>query len=160
TVIEPAAAGYSTSYNNCSNVAITNGGTQTCTITNNDIAPTLTLTKFVNNGGINDPALPPTSFVVGTSGGPTHINGAGGVASGTNFSAGTYTLGETGPTGYTASAWSCTGATLVGSTIKLDVAQNASCWITNTLQNIPPKLGVTKSVTPKNLTTDGGTVTF
>jgi hypothetical protein len=37
TVTEPAVAGYATTYNNCSNVAISVGGTATCTITNNDV---------------------------------------------------------------------------------------------------------------------------
>ena len=36
TVTEPAVAGYSTTYDNCSNVVIANGGEATCTITNND----------------------------------------------------------------------------------------------------------------------------
>ncbi len=36
TVTEPAVAGYSTSYSNCTGVVIANGGTATCTITNND----------------------------------------------------------------------------------------------------------------------------
>ena len=34
TVVEDAEAGYATTYNNCSNVMIPNGGTATCTITN------------------------------------------------------------------------------------------------------------------------------
>ena len=36
TVTEPAVSGYGTTYDNCSNVVIANGGTATCTITNND----------------------------------------------------------------------------------------------------------------------------
>src|SRR2546422_11272513 len=55
SVVEDATpiAGYSTSYDNCSNVVIANGGTATCTITNNDDAPKLHLHKLVvnNNGG-------------------------------------------------------------------------------------------------------------
>jgi hypothetical protein len=43
TVTEPAVAGYTTSYDNCAAVVIANGGSATCTITNNDnqSAPTL-----------------------------------------------------------------------------------------------------------------------
>ena len=40
-ITEPAVAGYSTTYSNCSNVAVPNGGSATCTITNNDIPPTV-----------------------------------------------------------------------------------------------------------------------
>jgi hypothetical protein len=41
--------GYAVSYDNCTNVVIPNGGTATCTITNDDIAPKLTVTKVVVN---------------------------------------------------------------------------------------------------------------
>ncbi|MFN2590462.1 MAG: hypothetical protein ABR518_06805, partial [Actinomycetota bacterium] len=37
TVTEPPVTGYSTTYSNCSNLVIPNGGTATCTITNDDI---------------------------------------------------------------------------------------------------------------------------
>jgi hypothetical protein len=36
TVTEPAVSGYSTTYSSCTSVVIANGGTATCTITNND----------------------------------------------------------------------------------------------------------------------------
>jgi uncharacterized repeat protein (TIGR01451 family) len=39
TVIEPPVAGYATSYEGCSDVEIPNGGTATCTITNDDVPP-------------------------------------------------------------------------------------------------------------------------
>ena len=46
---------------------------------------------------------------------------------------GTYTLAEaSGPTGYTPSAWSCTGGTLTGSSLVLAAGDTASCSITNT----------------------------
>ena len=53
TVTETAVSGYTTTYANCTAVAVTNGGSATCTITNNDIAPTLTVIKHVvnDNGG-------------------------------------------------------------------------------------------------------------
>ena len=46
-------AGYATSYSNCSNVVVPNGGTKTCTITNDDQPAHLTVIKQVvnNNGG-------------------------------------------------------------------------------------------------------------
>jgi hypothetical protein len=36
-VIEPAVEGYTTTYDNCSNIVLANGGTATCTVTNDDI---------------------------------------------------------------------------------------------------------------------------
>ena len=53
TVTEPAAAGYTTTYDNCDNVAIANGETTTCTITNNDQPAKLIVKKIVinDNGG-------------------------------------------------------------------------------------------------------------
>lgn len=53
TVTEPSVDDYDTSYDNCSDIVITNGDTQVCTITNDDIAPTLTLIKHLpnDNGG-------------------------------------------------------------------------------------------------------------
>jgi uncharacterized repeat protein (TIGR01451 family) len=56
SVTEPAVAGYTTSYENCSEVVIPNGGTATCTITNDDdIAPTVDVTKDANVDSINEP---------------------------------------------------------------------------------------------------------
>ena len=53
TVTEPAAAGYTTTYDNCDNVALANGETKTCTITNNDQPAKLIVKKIVinDNGG-------------------------------------------------------------------------------------------------------------
>ena len=55
SVVEDALpiAGYTTTYSNCANVNVANGGTQTCTITNDDVAGTLVVKKVVinDNGG-------------------------------------------------------------------------------------------------------------
>ena len=53
SITEPAAAGYTTSYDNCDNVALANGETKTCTITNNDQPAKLIVKKIVinDNGG-------------------------------------------------------------------------------------------------------------
>ena len=45
SVTEPAVSGYSTSYSNCTNVVVANGGSATCTITNNDIGGKLIVKK-------------------------------------------------------------------------------------------------------------------
>ena len=65
---------------------------------------------------------------------------------------GTYGLTETGPPGYTASAWVCTGATQsTGTTVTLGVSQSATCTITN--DDIPAQLTLSKAVINDN----GGT---
>jgi len=48
------------------------------------------------------------------------------------FAGATYQLSETGPAGYTASAWTCDGGTQVGSTVQLALGQQVTCTITNT----------------------------
>jgi hypothetical protein len=45
TVTEPAVYGYTTSYDNCTDVVIPNGGAQTCTITNDDQPGTIIIKK-------------------------------------------------------------------------------------------------------------------
>jgi hypothetical protein len=113
----------------CSGTVIS-GETKTCTITNDDIAPSLTLIKHVtnNNGG---------GAVAGdwtlTADGPTTISGTGGAVSDGTFSAGTYTLSESGgPDGYDASEWSCTGdVTNTGDSLTIGLGQSATCEITN-----------------------------
>jgi len=91
----------------------------------------LTLTKSVDNTGGGTAV--PTDWTLSATG-PTNISGHTGDASITNaaVTAGTYTLAESGPTGYTASAWSCTGGTLTGSSLVLAAGATASCSITNT----------------------------
>src|SRR6266581_4619536 len=162
-------AGYSASSWTCTGTGTQNGSQITlqlgqaaaCTITNDDIAPSLTLVKIVSTGLGNDPAAPPSAFAIGTTGGPTNISGFGTASSGSTFKAGTYTLGESGLAGYTASGWVCTGqGTQSNNTITLGVGQTAACAITNNLNNIPPVIKVTKTASPKNLTSAGGTVTF
>lgn len=105
------------------------GESKTCTITYDDIAPNLTLVNIVanNNGG----TATTTDWTLSATG-PTSISGAGGAVSGSTFSAGTYTLSEsTGPTGYTASSWTCLGVTNSGNTLNIGIGQSATCTIVN-----------------------------
>ena len=57
-----------------------------------------------------------------------------------------YSLAETNLTGYTASAWTCTGAGVhqTGSTVTLDEGAAGSCAITNT--DVAPTLELNKTV--------------
>ena len=103
---------------------------KTCTVTNNDSMPSLTLTKIVVN---NDGGTATASAWTLSASGPTPLSGAGPtVSSGVSFDAGTYTLSESGgPAGYTASAWSCKGGTQVGNQITVALGESAACSITN-----------------------------
>jgi hypothetical protein len=76
----------------------------TCTITNDDIPPSLTLVKIVNND--NGGTAVATDWTL-TATGPTTIFGPGGVASGPTFVAGTYTLTESKVAGYSLTSLTC-----------------------------------------------------
>jgi uncharacterized repeat protein (TIGR01451 family) len=125
----------------------------TCTIDNNDNAPSLTLDKIVvnDNGGTQV-----ESAWTLTATGPTTISGSGAVGStdvtsGPGFSTGTYALSESGPSGYSASNWICSGGTQVGSNITVGLGQSATCTITN--DDNEPQLHLRKTTTNDN----GGT---
>ena len=94
-------------------VAVPVHGTVVCQITNQAVAPTLTLVKVVDNGTTGATAVP-TDWTLSAAG-PTPISGVTGAATVTNapVHVGTYTLGESGPPGYTAGAWTCQGGTAV-----------------------------------------------
>jgi len=106
-------------------------------------AARLTLSKsVVNTGG----GTASSSDWTLTATGPTSVSGAAGSGSVTNSAVapGVYELGESGPVGYSAGSWSCTGGSLAGSTLTLAAGQSATCAITNTF--IPPT--ATPSATP------------
>jgi hypothetical protein len=120
-----------------SNITVGVDQSATCTITNDDIAPSLTLDKVVvnDNSGVSI-----ESDWTLTASGPTSISGPGAVGatdvvSGATFLAGTYTLSESaGPAGYAASSWSCVknaGAPVISASIILGLGDTAVCTITN-----------------------------
>lgn len=118
--------GFSGDCNSEGDTTVALGETKTCTLTNDDIAPSLKLVKVVVGQG--DPkdwtltATGPTGF---SGNGPEVLNGA-------SFDAGSYDLSESGPAGYLASAWSCVGGTQNGAQITVGLDQDAVCTITNT----------------------------
>jgi len=126
------------------------GGEATCTITNNDIPPQLYLRKIVTND--NGGTATVTDFPLTANGtGANDLTGTSPVDSGAGLLADTWALSETGPAGYTASAWVCVGGNQVGSNITVGVGGSATCTITN--NDIPPQLHLRKLVTNDN----GGT---
>src|SRR5262249_59209055 len=86
-----------------------------------------------------------------TAAGPTPLSGSTPVDSGAGFSAGTYTLSESGPSGYAASSWSCVGGTQASNQITVGLGESATCTITN--NDNPPALHLRKVVVNNN----GGT---
>jgi len=149
SVDEVQLPGYAKSFSGDCSGAIAAGETKTCTITNDDVAPSLTLVKTVTND--NGGTASATDWTLSATG-PTPISGAGGATSDATFAAGEYTLSEsTGPAGYTASAWSCVGGTQNGSKITVANGESATCTITN--DDRAPKLTLDKAVVNDN----GGT---
>ncbi len=148
SVTENGPSGYAASYSeNCSGT-IAVGEIKICTVTNNDIAPKLTLRvdQVVNdNGGtaVKD------DWTLSASG-PTPISGLGsGVTSLSTFEAGTYSLSDSGPAGYARSGWVCTGTGLTvnsANSITLGLAADVTCVIS--FDDIAPKLTVKKFLFP------------
>jgi uncharacterized repeat protein (TIGR01451 family) len=57
-VVEPAVAGYTTTYEGCSNIVIQIGGTATCTVTNNDVPRgqgSISISKSANPTSVKEP---------------------------------------------------------------------------------------------------------
>jgi hypothetical protein len=151
TVGELAQAGYSSVITgNCAvngTITLAAGDNKTCTVTNDDIAPILHLRKLVTND--NGGTAANTAWTLIADGtGSNDVSGITPVDSGASLKADTFALSETGPAGYTASAWTCVGGTQNGSSIILGLGETATCTITN--DDVAPKLTLVK-----HLVTDG-----
>ena len=147
---ESGPANYSLTSLTCDNavgqvtqVTLALGETVTCTFVNDDDAPSLTLIKVVDNG-LDETGTAVAADWTLTASGPTGFSGTTGVSSGASFDQGTYDLSESGPSGYTASDWVCTGtgSQTDGDTIVLALGESATCTITNEAQG---KVRVTKT---------------
>lgn len=162
SVTEPAVVGYATSYNTCTGLVIAGGGSATCTITNNDIAPKLTITKTVINldGGVKHD----TDFSF-------FINGVAASLGVNTTTIGLKTVSETPDSGYTPSSWGtdCTA----GGTITLAIGDIKTCTITNDdipvhhssgggsyTPPVPPLIDVVKIPSPLALPLGPGPVTY
>src|SRR5439155_627509 len=102
---------------------------------------------------------------------PTPISGAGGVSSVGTFLPGSYVLSETGPSGYTASLYSCMtngGPAVLANAITLAPGDTATCTITNDdqaasltiVKRIVNDNGGTKVVGDFGVTTSAGALVF
>lgn len=138
TVSEEAAAGYTgTIGGDCASngsITLAVGENKNCTIVNDDNQPSLTLNKVVIDDNDNNGTTLPSAFTL-TATGPTGFSGVGPSVNSsgvTSFDAGTYDLSESGPSGYAASDWVCTGGTQVDAdTVTVGIGQNVVCTITN-----------------------------
>ncbi|HLM84153.1 MAG TPA: hypothetical protein VK254_03015, partial [Candidatus Bathyarchaeia archaeon] len=131
-VTEPAVDGYTTTYNNCTNVVVPNGGTATCTITNNDQAATLTVIKHVvNDNGGTKTAGAFTMNVTGSNVSDSSFAGAEDPGTTVTLNAGAYSVDEDAVFGYAKTIGAdCSGTIANG--------DHKTCTITN--DDIQPKL--------------------
>ena len=117
-----------------------------CKFVNDDQPAGLTLYKVWENASTGS-TITADSFTLTAT--PQSITGQGTVSGDGNYQngggvnnvpvfAGSYVLSESGPSSswFTPSSWSCTGATLTGSTVSIAGGDSVTCWITNTA-NVP-----------------------
>lgn len=128
SVVETEAPGYTTTYDNCSNVQVASGQTVTCTITNDDTPATLRVYKTVaGEGAPHDPD--DFSFLINNMG--PHQIGANGYTDVT-LNPGTYDITEYNPpVNYSVDESGCQDITLA-------LGEEKSCTITNTFVPPPP----------------------
>jgi C1A family cysteine protease len=119
------------------------GGAYTCTIINDDIGPTVTLTKtvFNDNGG----SLTKDDFLPYVDGSPVSWDTT------IPLEPGTHTVSETDVTGYEALAWG--GDCAPGGTLTATIGGAYTCTVTN--DDVAPALTLVKSV----VNSHGGTLT-
>ena len=155
-VSEDSVTGYSPTFSgdcdSSGNVTVSSGGNATCTITNNDVAPTLKVIKSVNNTHGGGKGESDFSLHVKSSG--TDVSGSpqAGSATGTTYtlSAGSYVVSEDSVAGYSGTF---SGDCDSSGNVTLVVGDTKSCTITN--NDVAPKLYVIKHVVNDN----GGTAT-
>ncbi len=155
TITEVSAPGYNTTYSNCTNIAVPLNGSVTCTITNDDAAPTTGTLKVVklvtnNNGGTKVAS----DFNLHVKLGGNDVAGSPAVGSTTGktytLAGNTYNVSEDAVTGY---AGTYSGDCDSNGNVNVVNGANKICTITN--DDVAAKLTVTKVVINDN----GGTAT-
>ncbi len=151
SVTEPAVDGYATSYSNCDHIVIPNGGTATCTITNDDKPAHLIVHKVVVNDNGGTATADDFSFSVnGGQAQPFEADGLNDL----EVAAGTYTVTEPAVAGYTTSYSNCDH-------VVVPIGGSATCTITN--NDVPRGKGsisVSKSANPTSVKEPGGLVAY
>lgn len=133
TVSETSDSGYTATIGgDCTTegaITLVAGESATCTITNDDIAPTLKLVKVVSNThGGNKTSV---DWLL-TAGGTGGFSDAGNSTTFHPVKANeAHPLSESVVSGYDTGSWSCDGGSLIGSSVTLGLAENVTCTITN-----------------------------
>lgn len=137
SITETTQSEYLTTYSTDCKGFIANGDSKICTITNDDIAPTVTLIKNITNNtggaGLNDFGMSVGGNVV-TSGTAIEVDANKPIV-----------INETGLTNY--NFVSITGENCpaqLGETSVLSLGQNIICTITNDYIPLPPTISITK----------------
>jgi hypothetical protein len=160
TVSEDGVAGYAASISgDCAadgTVTLQAGDAKTCTVTNDDIAPTLTVIKDVVNDDGSTAAAADWTMHIRSGDPPTDVQGkspfAGAESPGVTrtLSAGSYVVSESGgPAGY---ASSISGDCAADGTVTLQAGDTKTCTVTNDDIAPAPTLTVVKRV----VNDDGG----
>ncbi|MBI2010779.1 MAG: hypothetical protein HYS89_00875 [Candidatus Colwellbacteria bacterium] len=135
TVTEPEVGGYSTTYDNCSEVFLSVGETATCVITNDDQPGTLIVEKVVINDDDGDLTADDFSLFIDDA---EVINGEE-----NTVDAGDYIVSEDGDPGYTASF---SGDCDENGNVTVGLGETKTCTITNDdnpviIPPVEPELG-------------------
>jgi hypothetical protein len=146
-VTEAFDKGYAVAYSDGCTGSVGNGETRTCTITNDDVAPRLTVVKEVVNddGGTKTAGdFTMTVSAVGIADGDRSFSGASGAGRTLTVRPGAFSVGEVQTPGYAkATAGDCSGTIALGET--------RTCTITD--RDVAPRLNVVVAV----VNDDGGT---
>ena len=151
-VSEVATPGYASSFSGACDangtVTLQPGESKTCTLTNDDIAPTLTVLKQVVNDDGGGAVASDWTMHIGSGvppedvAGKSPFEGAGSPGVTRTLAAGTYVVSESGgPAGYAASI---SGDCALDGSIMLAVGESKTCTITN--DDVAPTLRVVKQV--------------
>lgn len=123
----PVLGRYTVGYNNCSDLDLSfDGAEETCTITNSDIAPELTIIKSVDNTSQTKDNIPGDFTMVVTADNPSNNNFDGSDTGVTiTLDAGDYSVDEADDLGYNKSfEGECSGT--------IDLGEEKTCTIKNT----------------------------
>ncbi len=128
SVTETEHSDYTASYDTCEAVPVAAGGSATCTITNDDEPPSLTLVNQVINDDDGTNAAADWTL---TASGATGFSGSSPAVSPIGFDAGTYDLSASMVAGYSSSAWSCVGGNQTDAdTVVIALGEDVTCTIT------------------------------
>jgi len=141
-----------------SSISLNPGENGSCSITNTSKPALLTLVKTVVNAYGSTASSSDWTL---TASGPSTASGTSGSVPVTaaQVKSGMYALSESGPSGFTASAWTCTGTGVIAvvttesgaSSVNLANGANATCTVTNTAQQ--PHLTIIKHMVNLSATT-------